>query len=119
MNFGSIAGLACIRGGHSIGANRHVDIAQASDEHCGRIVVGLPEHNPKIAVSYTDFVALDANQSVNGGISEEEHLQRQARVDSKVRHAFQRLEKFHRIRLLLKIELASHLIHREAYGQLI
>ena len=71
MNCGSTAGptgaSACIRGGHSMGSNRDVYIAQekASDTYCGRILQGLPEHSPEFAVSYPDFVPIDPERSIS------------------------------------------------------
>ena len=127
LNCGSTAGptaaAACIRGGHSMGRNRDVYIVQekASDQYCGRILVGLPEHGVEFAISYTDFVALDLEQSVSGGISEEEHNIQQAELDKKVDAALdcifgvERLAKFPHIRRLLRIGLASHLYHQKEY----
>ena len=71
LNTGSTAGpsgaSACIRGGHSMGSNKDVYIAQekASDTYCGRILQGLPEHSPEFAVSYPDFVPIDPERSVS------------------------------------------------------
>ena len=66
LNCGSTAGptsaAACIRGGHSIGSTRDVYVVQekASDEYCGKILAGLPEHSAEFSVSYPDvsFVVL-------------------------------------------------------------
>jgi hypothetical protein len=60
LNCGSISGptsvAACIRGGYSIGSTRDVYVAQekASDEYCGKILSGLPEHDARFSVSYPD-----------------------------------------------------------------
>lgn len=127
LNTGSTAGpsgaAACIRGGHSMGKNRDVYIVheKASDTYCGRILQGLPEHSPEFAVSYPDFVPLDLKQSMDSGISETELAERQVVVDREVNFALdsifgvENLRAFPSIRRLLRIGLASHLIHYEAY----
>jgi hypothetical protein len=76
LNTGSTASpsaaAACIRGGHSLGANRDVNIAQsqASDNFCVRVLAGLPEHDPRFAVAYPDFIGIDAERSLDdGGVS--------------------------------------------------
>ena len=68
MNCGSTVGptnaATCIRGGHSIGSTRSVYVVQeqASDEICGRILAGLPEHSAEFAASYADFIPIDPEQ---------------------------------------------------------
>ena len=59
---------------------RDVYIAQerASDTFCGRLVGGLDEHSPEFAVSYTEFLALDDEQTVNGGMSQVDQRNQQA-----------------------------------------
>jgi hypothetical protein len=127
LNTGSTAGpsgaAACLRGGHSMGKNRDVYIAQekASDTYCGRILQGLPEHSPEFAVSYPDFVPIDLQQSLESGVSETELAERQKVVDHQVRRALEsifgeeNLRAFPSIHRLLRIGLASHLIHFENY----
>ena len=53
---GPSSAAACIRGGHSIGSTRDVHVVQerASDEYCGKILSGLPEHDASFSVSYPD-----------------------------------------------------------------
>ncbi|KAL7502104.1 hypothetical protein ACHAXN_000178, partial [Cyclotella atomus] len=83
LNTGSAAGpsgpAACLQGGHLMGKNRDVYIAheKASDSYCGPILQGLPEHSPKFAVSYPDFVPLDLEQSLRDGIPETVLAERQ------------------------------------------
>ena len=106
-----------------MGKNRDVYIVheKASDTYCGRILQGLPEHSPEFAVSYPDFVPLDLKQSMESGISETELAERQVVVDREVNFALdsifgvENLRAFPSIRRLLRIGLASHLIHYEAY----
>ncbi|KAL7509504.1 hypothetical protein ACHAXN_010960 [Cyclotella atomus] len=129
LNTGSTAGpsgaAACLRGGHSMGKNRDVYIAQekASDTYCGRILQGLPEHSPEFAVSYPDFVPIDLEQSLERGVSETELAERQKVVDHQVTIALQsifgleNLQAFPTIQRLLRIGLASHLLHLESYSK--
>jgi len=131
LNCGSTAGpsavAACIRGGHSIGANRDVYIAQerASDTYCGRVLAGLPIHLPEFGVSNPDFVAIDAAQSLNEGVSEEEHQTQQALVNEQVDQALdsifgvENIRKFPQMKKLLRIGLACHLFHRDEYDGLL
>ena len=53
---GPSSAAACIRGGHSIGSTRDVYVVQerASEEYCGKILSGLPEHDARFSVSYPD-----------------------------------------------------------------
>ena len=129
LNTGSTAGpsgtAACIRGGHSMGKNRDVYIVheKASDTYCGRILQGLPEHSPEFAVSYPDFVPLDLKQSLEDGIHEAELAERQKEIDAKVNDALNSifgieiLAAFPTIRKLLRIGLASHLIHYDSLSK--
>ena len=90
LNTGSTSGpsgaAACIRGGHTIGGSKDVYIAQekASDTYCGRILQGLPEHEPEFAVSYPEFFACELIQSLTSEVSEEEYGAKQAEVDNSV-----------------------------------
>jgi hypothetical protein len=129
LNTGSTAGpsgaAACLRGGHSMGKNRDVYIAQekASDTYCGRILQGLPEHSPEFAVSYPDFVPIDLKQSLENGVSATELAERQKVVDHQVQQALvsifgeENLRAFPSIQRLLRVGLASHLIHFDSYNQ--
>jgi hypothetical protein len=106
-----------------MGKNKDVYVVheKASDTYCGRILQGLPEHSPEFAVSYPDFVPLDLRQSMEEGISEVELAIRQRVVDRDVNAALdsifgaERLRAFPSIRRLLRIGLASHLIHYDAF----
>eukprot|EP00804_Cyclotella_cryptica_P020114 CCRYP_020133-RA/>CCRYP_020133-RA protein AED:0.24 eAED:0.24 QI:0/0/0/1/1/1/2/0/687 len=127
LNCGSTAGpsgpAACIRGGHSMGANRDVYIAQekASDTYCGRILVGLPVHAAEFAVSYPDFVPIDPDQSVRGGVSSQQLADRMKEVDKDIMDVMEsifgreNLDKFPTIRNFLRIGLASHCIHMHRF----
>ena len=127
LNTGSTCGpsgaAACIRGGHAMGGSKDIYIAQekASDTFCGRILCGLPEHEAKFAVSYPDFVPIDAEQSLSGGVSESEYVERRKIVKIQVNEILdsifgaENLAKFKGIRKLLRICLASHLQHRNAF----
>lgn len=131
LNCGSTAGptaaAAAIREGHSLGAVRDAYIAQerASDQYCGRILAGLPEHSPEFAVSYPDFIPIDVEQSCFDGVSEAEYAERQQAVDREVNHALDaifgrdQLESFPSLRQILRIGLASHLIHVDSIERLL
>ena len=87
LNCGSTADstgtAACIRGGHTMGGSKDVYIAQekASDTYCCRILQGLPEHLPEFAVSYPDFVPIDPQESLEGGVIEADYHERLAAMD--------------------------------------
>jgi hypothetical protein len=128
LNTGSTAGpsaaAACIRGGHSLGANRDVYIAQsqASDNFCGRVLAGLPEHDPSFAVAYPDFIGIDAERSLDDeGVSSNEVAALTARINDKVQLVLYSIfgeEKIHNFLSfvpILRVGLASHLMHREHY----
>ena len=129
LNTGSTGGpsgaAACIRGGHTIGGSKDVYIAQekASDTFCGRILQGLPEHAPEFAVSYPDFVPIEAIQCLTGGVSEEDYGAKQAEVNGLVMQALQsifgpdHLNKNPDFIPILRIGLASHLIHYDSYDR--
>jgi hypothetical protein len=130
LNTGSTAGpsaaAACIRGGHSMGGNRDVYIAQsqASDNFCGRVLAGLPEHDPRFAVAYPDFIGIDAERSLaDGGVSGDEVAAVQARVNDNVELVLysifgeERIQNFQSFVPLLRVGLASHLMHRKYYEE--
>ena len=131
LNCGSTAGpsaaAACIRGGHTIGGSKDVYIAQekASDTYCGRILQGLPEHSAEFAVSYPDFIPIEATQSITDGVSEEEYGMRQKEVNERVTSALNSIfgeENLNNIQSfipILRVGLASHLIHYPSYDRLL
>ncbi|EJK64045.1 hypothetical protein THAOC_15260, partial [Thalassiosira oceanica] len=126
---GPTAAASCIRTGHSMGTNRDLYIMgeAASDQVCGRLIAGLPIHLAEFAVSYVDFVYLDAEASLSGSAPQAEQQQRQAELDVKVDDALdsifgkERLASNAQIRPLLRYGLASLLYHNErgAYDKLV
>ena len=121
LNCGSTAGpsgaAACIHGGHSMGANKE----KATDTYCGRILQILPEHSPEFAVSYPDFVPINTTKSVEDGVLETELVCRRVEVDREIDNVLEsifgmeNLQANPTIRKLLRIGLASHLIHWDCY----
>ena len=126
---GPTAAAACIRSGHSMGTNRDLYIMgeAASDQVCGRLMAGLPIHLAEFAVSYVDFIDLDAQASLSGSTPQAEQQQRQAELDVKVDDALdsifgkERLAANAQIRPILRYGLASLLYHnqRGAYDKLV
>ena len=53
---GPSSAAACIRGWHSIGITHGVSVVKEriSDKYCGKILLGLPEHDARCSVSYPD-----------------------------------------------------------------
>ena len=56
---GPSSAAACARCGRSIGSTRDVCVIQerASDKYCGKIMLGLPEHDARFSVSCPDVSA--------------------------------------------------------------
>jgi hypothetical protein len=104
-----------------------VYIAQekASDTYCGRILQGLPEHSAEFAVSYPDFIPIEATQSLTVGVSEEAYGRRQGEVNEQVTTALNSIfgeENLNNIPTfipILRVGLASHLIHYASYDGLL
>ncbi|KAL7542442.1 hypothetical protein ACHAWF_007176, partial [Thalassiosira exigua] len=103
--------------------NTGITTERASDTYCGRILQGLPEHLPEFAVSYPDFVPIDPTQSITDGVAEEAFNAKLAEVNAKVRVAIdsifgkENLDRYRRLRAVLRIGLASHLIHLDSYNR--
>ena len=69
-----------------MGRNRDVYIAhgEAADSYCGRVLVGLLINHESFAVSYADFIPINAEESLAGGISQDNFQDRQQQLDTKV-----------------------------------
>ena len=127
LNCGSTArpsaASACIQGGHSMGRNRDVYIVhgKAANNYCAIVRVGLPVNHDSFAVSYIDVIGVVADQSLNGGVEQDEYNERQATLDNEVDKALEsifgveHLEKSPHLRPLLRKGLLSHLHHRKSY----
>ena len=131
LNCGSTSGptsaASCLRGGHSLGGSKNVYVVQekASDEYCGRILSDLDENSAKFAVSYPDFIPIDLERSICGGVSDSDYNNRKKEVDADVAKALDEifgkdnLDGFPTIVRFLVIGLASHLTHREKIDELL
>ena len=69
-----------------MGRNRDIHIAhgEALDNYCGRVLAGLPVNHEHFAMSYADFIAVTAKESLGSGISYDTYMERQKQLDAEV-----------------------------------
>eukprot|EP00986_Skeletonema_menzelii_P017832 scaffold22390_cov91-Skeletonema_menzelii.AAC.1 len=98
-----------------------------SDGLCSRLTAGLDINSPEFGVSYPKFLGIDAELSLTEGrtLSDAEIATQQVVVDGMVREALfhifgqETLENHLDIMPILRVGLASHLIHRDSYDGLL
>ncbi len=118
---------ACLREGHSLGGVRqsYVEMEQAANEYCGRIVAGLDPNSPNFAGSFPDFVPIDIEEILQRNISDRTYKVRLIAVRREVMEVLndifgaEYLRRFPAIHKFLRIGLASHLIHLDAIEEVL
>lgn len=132
INTGSTAGPSSaasnIRCGHAMGIkDLYVALERDSDGLCSRLTAGLNINSPEFGVSFPKFLGIDTELSLREGrtLSDAEIATQQVVVDGLVRtalcHIFgeETLENHRDIMPILRVGLASHLIHRDSYDELL